>query len=563
MNNIFWTPERVDKLKEMLENKISTKEIGKYFGKSEDCIRMVLSRKGVKRSNLGQNTSELTKKRRNREEDIANRIRKLKGESIEVEVPKKSFSDEELLRFVGKGFAPQKTGVLKRKIWNYVFQNNRRIKWDRNIARLVLGCDLFCKEIIGEKLQNYQLAMVYLMLKGKRTVFVMGRQIGKDFSISIFSIWAGITNSNYKQLIVSNSQRASDELFNRILSFIARSDELFNSVEESNKEKLMLKNNSVIYPLPATGQIRGFTQVDRAYCNEVAHGFPDDTVESVLEPMLAVKDGFMVLMSTPLGTEGILYESFNSPLHLKLQLPSECNKYIPKNFLEKRREMSSNIVFQTEYMAQFMDVQNIFINSKDTDRAVQDYDLHIIPEKGKTYYCGVDWGRVRDSSVIIVISEDDVKMLKVEYIREFMNTANTEVVAYVMYLHDKYHFRRIVSEWAGLGIEPTDQLKKKFGGIVIPFKPTADSKLQAYEFLKLKFENEEITIPKHRKLVTELKMLQFEVTPSGNVKIHHPEGGSDDHADALCLAVWGTKSRGGVYILNEDLVKRTNDIVFW
>jgi hypothetical protein len=59
--------------------------------------------------------------------------------------------------------------------------------------------------------------------------------------------------------------------------------------------------------------------------------------------------------------------------------------------------------------------------------------------------------------------------------------------------------------------------------------------------LRNSFEQSEIVITNHRKLVIELKMLQHESTQHGNIKIHHPEGGKEGHADALCLTVKGAK----------------------
>ena len=42
----------------------------------------------------------------------------------------------------------------------------------------------------------------------------------------------------------------------------------------------------------------------------------------------------------------------------------------------------------------------------------------------------------------------------------------------------------------------------------------------------------------HAKLLAELRTLEFRVTPSGHMTIHHPGGGSDDYTNALMFACW-------------------------
>ncbi len=47
----------------------------------------------------------------------------------------------------------------------------------------------------------------------------------------------------------------------------------------------------------------------------------------------------------------------------------------------------------------------------------------------------------------------------------------------------------------------------------------------------------------HPKLLAELRTLEFRLTQSGAMTIHHPGGGSDDYADALMLACWAFRRR--------------------
>ncbi len=116
-------------------------------------------------------------------------------------------------------------------------------------------------------------------------------------------------------------------------------------------------------------------------------------------------------------------------------------------------------------------------------------------------------------------------------------------VAFVRHLHNVFRLDRIVIEYAGLGIGPTDQLQRDLGRTVDAFKPTTERKALGYDNLKSRLERGSITIPMHPKMLAELRILEFRVTSGGHMTIHHPGGGSDDYADALMLACWPFRLR--------------------
>ncbi len=118
-----------------------------------------------------------------------------------------------------------------------------------------------------------------------------------------------------------------------------------------------------------------------------------------------------------------------------------------------------------------------------------------------------------------------------------LQCAIPDQVAHVRYLDRLFNFQNIVSEYAGLGMGPSDQLRSEAFDVYF-FKPTIEQKALGYDSLKARFERGEITIPRDQKLLTELRTLQFKLTPSGSLTIHHPGGGSDDWVDATMMACW-------------------------
>jgi hypothetical protein len=347
VSEVSWTGERVEKLKELVTQGKSQSELASYFGCSVTAIKLAKHRNkiySVQRASHGETKLEQMHKSIS-EADLATRIRWLKGEQLEIERPKEVFSDDQIKRWLsGKD-----------------------------------GCDLFCREVLKVELLPYQLEMIDKMINHRRCVFVFGRQAGKDFTIACFVVWQSICNSNQRTLLVSAAQRQSDLLFERILRYIGGSNELLGSIDRSNMEVCRFKNNSEIWSLPATGQIRGYTEVTHVILNEVAHGIPEETLAAV-EPMLARKNGLLVLISTPLGCEGTLWNAFNNPIYAKIQLPSTVNPYLSKEWFESQKEAMPAIVYDCEINANFSSQRDtlfplavIVKNSYEYDFTSRDY----------------------------------------------------------------------------------------------------------------------------------------------------------------------------------------------
>ena len=116
-----------------------------------------------------------------------------------------------------------------------------------------------------------------------------------------------------------------------------------------------------------------------------------------------------------------------------------------------------------------------------------------------------------------------------------------EQVRRIIELHSKFNFIKVISEWAGLGIPPCDELKEKLGeGIVEFFVPTLDNKAEAYSKLRRIMENKQITIPKnHTALQFELRTFQYELTAQGKMKLFHLAKSSDDTIASFCFSFFG------------------------
>jgi len=67
-------------------------------------------------------------------------------------------------------------------------------------------------------------------------------------------------------------------------------------------------------------------------------------------------------------------------------------------------------------------------------------------------------------------------------------------------------------------------------------KFSLETKQSLYNRCKSMLENDELTLSYDGQLLRELRQLEYSLTARGKTKIEHPDGGHDDHTDALALA---------------------------
>ena len=506
----LWSKGQGEILKEYYAQGKPVSWIAHELGRTVPSIRLQASRLGLTRDRRASSTQGHTertlKSERLSERDIASRIASLLGESPLVQLDVPPFPDLQLM-----AFADGEHG----------------------------GLELFLKEVLSLELQPYQLVIAQKLMGTRNLCCVTGRQCGKDFTIGAFTTWKSVVKPNFRTVIVSASQRQSDLLNERMLTWMATSDQLYSSVLRSSREELRLKNGSATFYLPASGLIRGYSDVDIVFVNEARDC--GEEVWDAVTPMLSRRGGKLAIFSTPLGRVGKLWECFQSPLYEHVHVASSQNIYLDKGFLESERQRMSNMSYQTEYEGNFMASAQNFFEPVSLQKAVEDYDLTLQPVAGMQYSVGCDWGRRVDLSVFVVVAREPSGSLRVVFVKSLDGVNFQDQASYVVYLRDAFKPVQIVCEENGLGIGICDNLER-LGVHITRFKTTSESKTALYDGLRQRFDRREITIPMEpNRLIRELQLLEYEALPSGAVRISHPSGSGqhDDHADALALSCYG------------------------
>ena len=461
--------------------------------------------------------------------DISTRIMQLKGEELEETRKKVIFPDEKLLEWCNGS-----EGLIK-----FIEEN-------------------FKERGKPIKLQDYQKEIIREFFKNSHLCLVLGAQAGKDFIMSCMMPSLAILNPNFKQLLVSATQKQSNLLYQRIINRFTSDENLIETLAStvaSPHPEIYLKNGSVMWFLPAKGMIAGYTDIDVIWFNE-ARDITEEEASHVT-PLVGIGGGKIVVASRPRFRRGFFWECANSPIFKTIKIPTYYNKYFDKDFYEKERATRSPIIFKTEYLAEFAEVGSSYISERAIDAVSRvDYDFSkIVASKEYWYSLGIDWARYRDTAVAILVSKHkEFKKMRVEYIHEFIDQPFDAQLTVLGWIDTQVRdgnekgIDYVVPEEAGLGIPLCEQLKKRWKeerrrGRVVPYSnKSLQDKLRMYEEAKRAIERQEIQIPRTAfKLINQLKLTTFEVTPTGRMAISG--GKTDDHADALCLALQGFKSK--------------------
>jgi hypothetical protein len=359
--------------------------------------------------------------------------------------------------------------------------------------------------------------------------------------------------------VIAASQRQSSLLFDKIKSELEQSHAEF--LEEPTLTKIMLKNGSKIYALPAgrTGYfIRGFT-IDLLICDEAAY-IPEEVWRAVI-PMVAVSQkvrglGWIILLSTPFGKGGYFFSSFQDPDFRQFHVSSETCDRIPKAFLLKEKARMSKEDYAQEYCGEFIDDYHQFFSTQLIKECMTFMEWDFEKEYDRTskrYYLGVDIARYGGDENAFVVAElardNSIKIVKA------MTTTRmsiTDTIGRTLKLDEMFHFTRIFIDDAGVGGGATDVLIEKIGRRVVGLNNAKRSidkqdtqrsifKEDLYSNALVLMESHKVQLLNDLAFMKSLKSIVFEYSSDKNVKLF---GNYSHIAEAYVRACWCIKDKG-------------------
>jgi len=266
-----------------------------------------------------------------------------------------------------------------------------------------------------------------------------------------------------------------------------------------------------------------------------------DSWNYAIRPTLADLRGDAWIYSTPKGRNGFWQmfqwgQDLGRPDWRSWQMPSSVNPFLPASELEEMRRNFPERVYQQEILAQFLeDAGGIF-------RRVLDAATATPLERGRggaQYVYGIDWGRVNDFSVIVVL---DVQTRSVVAMDRFTQIDYAVQMGRLDAMMQRFPPAVLVPEANSMGGPLIEQMQRR-GWPVVPFTTTSVSKAMIIDGLALAFERGDIAILPDPVLIGELQAYEAERLPSGALRYSAPEGMHDDTVMALALAWFACSSQ--------------------
>jgi hypothetical protein len=406
----------------------------------------------------------------------------------------------------------------------------------------------FVQHYLGEEPFEYQ--EDFMDHPSDRKAFVSGRRVGKSRTASWLALWKAITYPNAEILVTAKAQRQSMELFNQIQSEMRDSDVSDDQwgVTRSTRTEINFDNGSRIIALPVGrdgSNIRGYGSQDNLIIVDEAAFINDEIFQEVLSPMMAVGGGTFVLLSTPFGKKGFLYERFNDDDWYTMQVPSSANPLIDEDeFIAEQRRNLTATQFKQEILGQFVESADSFFTRKELMKCTEES----VDRTGNVAFLGVDLASTGGDESVYVCIDNDGQVFHIEHTTD---KPMTDAMGRIRELDSYYDFNKVMVDSTSLGQGTVDQVQEDLGSKVEGFKFTNEKKQSLYNTLKNELQNENLTYPyipgkndkDGNKMVDQCLELEYSYTSSGKMRIEHPPGGHDDFSDALALAVWARSQK--------------------
>lgn len=221
------------------------------------------------------------------------------------------------------------------------------------------------------------------------------------------------------------------------------------------------------------------------------------------------------------------------------------NPYLTKKDVEELTKEIPKTIQKQEVYAEFLEDQStVFRNLLECAVAKPQQ-----PVDGKRYYLGVDIARVIDYTVIDVIDEDGNQV----YMDRF-NTLDWKVQRErIRYEAERWNNAQVWLDATSMGGDMMYEDLRDMDIDVQPYHFTNESKKMLVQALMISLEQEKIKIfnkedANGKVQFNEMVIFEYEISPSGLLKYHAPEGYHDDCVFGLALANWGVQHGGGAAV---------------
>lgn len=259
----------------------------------------------------------------------------------------------------------------------------------------------------------------------------------------------------------------------------------------------------------------------------------------VVRPMLMDRKGGAAFLSSPYGHNHFweLYKLGVDPAETEWEsfcYSSYANPRIDRREIDTIRRNTPERVFQTEYLAEFVDELGAVFRNLDAAVTARPDAL---PDPSRRVIIGVDWGRDVDFTAAAVFDAGTLTLLALD---RFNGLSWSAARARIAALSRRWHASAVWAESNSIG-QPNIEALQAEGVPVRPFNTNLRSKHNLIDALAVALERAEIALYRDPVLLAELASYRLAPLPGGGVRYTAPSGSHDDTVIALALAYHGAR----------------------
>lgn len=420
-------------------------------------------------------------------------------------------------------------------------------------------------------------------IKINKINLICGRRSGKTLLSAVISIYCAISN-NWKPflkktpfatvLIMSHSREFSDEVLeiirtliesSHILSALINKDKKNTSSTMNLKVPWIINGNQIQYSRVQIKVAAASSKTTRGVaacailCDEIAFWNLDENMKETDEKIMkavrpAMKQfreyGMLIKLSSPGIKQGVLYKEYKKglegelpPTYAIFKAPSWVmtpDDVVPSDEFKEEYDLDPDS-FDQEYRGNFADSLSFFITPEYIDMSVLKGVQYQSPEGGAIKYtAAIDAAYKGDAFTFSVTAYVNGRL------RQYMSKGWRGTRQKPVSSFEVAEFIRNVCKTFGIdevgadqyAFQPLKEIFNTYGVTLKEYVFTPAFKKKIYFNLKKLVHSQQADLLDNETQTRELKELIVEQGQSGNIRIGHPAGGSDDYADSLAVAAY-------------------------
>jgi len=376
------------------------------------------------------------------------------------------------------------------------------------------------------------------------TVIEAGRQFGKSYLMGYICI-RELLKPNTKTWIVAPYSNQTEIIWNYVYPTCSRYPDTFK-IRVDQKRIECKQTGSILECRTAENPVALLGATLTGLIIDEAAELSQEVWEQRLEPTLTVKNGWCIMISTPLTEENWFHQLWlqaktgdlkdSSAFHFT----SYDNPYQNKDAIDRIRDRIPEFRFQQQYLAiPHSDSGLVF---KDVNRAVVDAPpINHGVERENRFVLGWDPARARDYSVVCVVDRTTGHLVFFDRSSDIEWDTQQERI---LKISKRYGNAKIIMDATGVGDAlfnslQTKAIRSKSPIYIEPLRISTNRiKVELVENLAVMIQEWEISYPPIPELLHELKSFRYFESDAGNIRYDHPKGEHDDCVMSLALCAW-------------------------